>query len=132
MPCTTSVVSSMSAMFVSPCGRDAGGRSRLHGLLRSATALDTAVLRARSAGSGDLLAERLTRAEDTHRGVVLRDALLFGEGRHRDAVDLDALQCVGILGLQSVGEASHATADLVADHFRRLFRRLDLLGEERE
>lgn len=70
------------------------------------------MLRVGAARRGDAPLQGLTRAEDADRGVAAGDAALLRERAHGDAVDVDPLQCFGVLALQRRREAGDAAADL--------------------
>lgn len=88
-----------------------------------ARAVQAAVVRARPAGTNNLLAERLSSSEDSHASVVCRNAGLRCEILHKQAVDLHRAQGVGVL----VFECGRELGDTLADGSARFEIGLQML-----
>ena len=73
-----------------------------------------------------MLSERLARPEDPHAGVAGGYVGPLRKVLHGQPVDLDGLQCVGILVLQRGRELAHTVADRLLQLRFGLGVRLDL------
>lgn len=102
------------------------------GAVGLARAVDAAAVGARAAGGDQALSQRFSRAEDADGGVRARDAVVVRERFHCRAVDLDALQRLGVLGLEAAGHAQHAFADVRRAGLDGLDAIVDLGGQRRE